>query len=176
MKKQTERIIHGASFSGIVSTIGSIMCVASILMFGTSISYIIPLILLITGLIFLASIELTEIDYSQRKIRKALHLIFYKHGEWVSFDNFDRLVLGADHRSFRMISPAHPIFQKDIRIKAYDIYIVNSNDSTKAFLLLSCDNIPLAQKKLGEYATKLNLEMIDTIKQEWERVRERERR
>ncbi|NVN94236.1 MAG: hypothetical protein HXX18_03010 [Bacteroidetes bacterium] len=176
MEKQTERIIHGATFSGIFSTIGSVILVASILMFRISIITIIPFIFLIIGLIFLLSIELIEIDYNQRKIRKVLYFIFYKHGKWISFDNFDTLILGADHESFKMVSPVHPFFQKDFNLRAYDIYIVNSNDPTMALLFLSCNNIPLAQEKLKEYSEKLNIEMIDTIKQGWERARERERR
>jgi hypothetical protein len=176
MEKQKERIIHGATFSGILSTIGSIMCVVSILMFGTSINNVIPIIIFAMSLIFILSIEIVEIDFNERKIRKILYLIFYKHGEWVSLDNFDKLILGADHDSFKMVSPAHPFFQKEFNIKAYDIYIINKDDSKKSFLLLSCDNIPQAQEQLKEYSLKLNIEMIDTIQQGWDNIKKRERR
>lgn len=176
MKNQTERIMHGASFSGIISTIGSIMCFASVLMFFLSIHFIIPLIILIFGLIFTLSIELVEIDYGQRKIRKVLYLVFYKHGEWMPLDNFDKLILGADHASFRIAMPGSPLFQKDINLRSYDIYIVNKIDPAKTFLLLSCNNIPLAQEKLEEYSLKFNIEMTDTIKQGWERAKARKRR
>jgi len=176
MKNQTERIMHGASFRGIISIIGSILCVVSVFMFFSSINFVIPLIILIIGLICTLSIELVEIDYSERKIRKVLYLVFYKHGEWIPLDNFDKLILGADHDSFRLVMPGNSLFQKDITLKNYDIYIVNNINPAKSFLLLSCNSIPQAQEKLKEYSSKLKIEMIDTIKQGWERARERERR
>lgn len=170
-----EKINHGALFKGKTSNIGIAICLLSFLLFFTSISIIIPLITLSIGIIFFMSIQIVEIDYENKRIRKALNLIFYKHGEWMPLDDFDRLVFGANHESIKMISPAHPLFQKDINLRSYDIYIVNSKDAMKTFVFLSCSSIQEGQQKLEEYSQKLNIEMIDTIKQGWENIRKRNR-
>ncbi len=173
MTQQIEKISHGALFRGTISNIGAALLVGAILLFFTSVHVIIPFVLFAIGLIPFMSIEAVEIDYDQRKIRKIVNLIVYKHGEWMPLDDFDKLVLGATRESFKMIMPAHPLFQRDINIRAYDIYIINSINPAKTFLFLSCNNIPEAQRKLEEYSIKLDIEMIDTIRQGWENIRER---
>ncbi len=173
MDKQIETISHGALFKGTISNIGAGICAISIFLFFTSISFVIPLITLVIGFILFMSIELVEIDYNQRKIRKVLYLIFYKHGEWIPLDDFDKLVFGANHKALKMVMPAHPIFQKDVNLRFYDIYIANKNNPSKTFLFISCNSIQEGQKKLEEYSSKLDMEAIDTIKQGWENIRER---
>ena len=176
MENQKERIMHGATFGGKTSTIGTIICGISVILFISNVYFIFPLLLLLIGLILAASIEFIDIDYSQKRIRKVLYLVFYKHGQWMPLESFDKLVLGADHKSFRMIMPAHPLFQRDVTLRNYAIFIVNKEDSSKTFLMINSNTIPKAQKKLEEYAIKLNLEAVDTIKIGWEKVKERGRR
>lgn len=131
---------------------------------------------MIFSIIFIVSVEVVEIDYKQRRIRKIIQFLFIKYGNWESLDDFDKLVLGADHDSFKLVSPAHPFFQKDVKLKSYDIYIFNSKNPEKTFLFMSFKNIPKAHKNLRIYAEKLNIEMRDTIQEGWDSVREREGR
>lgn len=174
--KDKENIVLGASFSGIFSTIGCIMFVAGIFMYRTEIPVLTTHIFMIFSIIFIVSVEVVEIDYKQRRIRKIIHFLFIKFGNWEPLDDFDKLVLGANHDSFKLVSPAHPFFQKDVKLKSYDIYIFNSKNPEKTFLFMSFKNIPKAHKNLRIYAEKLNIEMRDTIQEAWDSVREREGR
>ncbi len=174
--KDKEHIILGASFGGIFSTIGSIMFVAGVFMYRLEIPALLTHIFLVLSIILIVSLEVVEIDYKQRRIRKIIHFVFIKQGNWEPLENFDKLVLGADHGSFKLVSPAHPFFQKDVNLRSYDIYIFNSINPEKTFLFMSFSNIPKAQKNLRIYAEKLNIEMRDTIQEGWDRVRERESR
>lgn len=174
-KPAIEKINLGPSLKGISSVFGWFLLVFSVILFLLPIFFLIPLIFLGISVILILSYELIEINYNERKIRKVLYLVLYKHGEWKSLDNFNKLLLAPNHEAMRMISPAHPIFQKDITFRAYDIYLFNTEDINYKLLLCSSKEIPIAQKKLKEYAEKLNVEMEDTIKEGWLKNRNRRR-
>lgn len=81
-------------------------------------------------------------------------------------------MLTNNNEAFKIIMPAHPLIQRDINIKSYDVFLIDTENGKK-LMLVSCKTIAQAQKKLAEYSGKLELPGNDMIKKTWDKYRVR---
>jgi hypothetical protein len=171
-----EKIKNGSLFRGNTLYFAYFMLAISVFLLFSFLNIIIPIILILASLFIILTIEAVEIDYVKREIRKTVTIVFFKIGEWEPIENYEKLVFGADHETYRLSSPFMPLIAKDINTRAYDIYIIHKEDPKKSFLILNCKSIPKGEEKLEEYAVRLQIEKVDLIREGWERARERDRR
>jgi hypothetical protein len=171
-----ERIKNGSLFRGNTLYFSYFILFVSVLLFFSSLNIIFPILLILASLFIIFTIEAVEIDYVKREIRKSVKIIFFNTGEWEPIENYEKLVFGANHETYGLSSPFMPLIRKDINTRAYDIFIIHKDNPKKSFLFLNCKSIQEGQIKLEEYTEKLQIEMVDNIKEGWERARERDRR
>jgi hypothetical protein len=170
-----EIIRKGPSFKGELSYLGLGLIALGAVLATLDLTVFIPIIIALIGLILFPNYEILEVEYDKRTIRRRNSYIFFSLGKWESIDKYSKLLLGANHQAFKLISPAHPIFQKEIKVKNYDIYILDALLLSKSFLFRRCKNIKDAQNKLKYFSEKLGIEAEDTIKTNWQKAALRKR-
>jgi hypothetical protein len=171
-----EKIKNGSLFRGNTLYFAYFMLIISVFLLFSSQFILIPIILILASLFIILTIEAVEIDYAKRGIRKAVTIVFFTTGKWEPIENYKKLIFGANHETYGLSSPFMPLIRKDINTRAYDIFIIHKDDQKKSFLFLNCKSIAEGQQKLEEYAERLQIEMVDTIREGWERASERDRR
>ncbi|MEI6577145.1 MAG: hypothetical protein WCO63_13290 [Bacteroidota bacterium] len=172
---KVEKISHGATFEGSLSTAGLILGIAGIILiisyFNTYNSFIftpIGILFLLVGLIVFISIKGVLIDIENRKIKKYFDVFLVKFGKWQPLDHFTTVTLNYSSISQAMHSRGN---SSDILNRLYTITL--TNDKHQELKIKEFVAYEDAVVFLDEFAKKNNMETKNTFEILKEQIQER---
>jgi len=162
---------QGASFQGRISTIGGlsfgVLLVITLAALEGQESVAINLLNLLPftlpGMVIcfslLLKVEGVEVDLEKKRIRTFNKYFYFKFGNWVSLNEFNRITLKIDRFTYR----SGPTMIANSRYKQnFDVAIMNK-DSGNSIHLEECMSYREGKVRLAYFGTLFNLEIWDQV-------------
>ena len=153
-----EKISHGITFQGFISTCGLILTIIGVitLFMGKMVFLSIPA--LFFGIVLFLSIRGVIIDYESMRIKAFLDLIFWKIGNWQPLTRYDRIALKLFNESQTMNMES---ISNTFTTRTFDICLQGNNSVD--FLLKEFTNYQEAKSFLEKYSLKLKIKSVDLL-------------
>ena len=153
-----EKISHGITFQGLISTSGLIICITAIIaiVLGKLLFLAIPA--WIFGVVLFLSIRGVLIDCESMRIKSFLDILVWKTGNWRNLSEFDRIVLKLFNESQTMNMAS---ISNTYTTRTFDVCLQGEN--ARDTLLKEFANYAEAKAFLEKYSIELKIQPIDLI-------------